>query len=311
MKSISERADLKTKQGILIYGPSLSGKTLLAGTIAKHPLIKRVWALDLENGISVLTNPEVPPHLRLTPQEMEKVIPITIPDTATRPLAKNTVTQLLASPNPHWVNSVTGELSATQKKGDDWIYWPPLHSRSEGEAIIIDSGSQLSASVTAFYANQGLASFDLHAAVGQQLHTIFSAIQASPIPIVYVTHIVMDEPALPVPKREGGGTKPNPRMMLESTRIAQIYPLSGTKQFSMNCSKYFNHKIYTYIHRGRHVVLSTPDAVDFTTPGNRAGVTLHRLEAPTLLDLFYPIREIDTTRKQEWMKKTPDTRTSG
>lgn len=282
MKTLTERRDILIKQGILLYGASDTGKTLLGLTVAKLPHIERVWWLDLEKGLGAAWAKNIPNHLKLTRSEADKIIPVSIEDTDTDPRAAKTVYQMLTTISPIFVNFEGGQLSLKAKDG--YERWEPLASLPKSHALVIDSGSQLSSSIEKHFSNQGMDGLDLWRNSQSRLHGILSAIQAAPIPIIMITHIVLDEPEVVASKRQGG-SKPNSRLILTG-RKAQIFPLLGSKNSSFNAKRYFGHSLYCMFDGSKYLVVSTPGALDYTTPGNRAGVELEALETPTLLDLF-------------------------
>ena len=285
MKNLLQRDDIFESQATLIYGSPFTGKTLLAGTLAKLPHIQRIWWLDLERGINVLRSTHIPEHLKLTEQEAQKIIPITFSDTASEPIAASRIYSLFTTTTPLHVNQEEGRLFTQSPANVDTVEWQSPLKMADNEAIVIDSLSQLTSSVEAMFRNEGLTKFEFWGAVQQRMHAILGVIQAAHIPVVAITHIVVDEVEVMAASSTGKvTTKSNPRMV-NDTRTTKVYPLVGSKATSFNAARYFNHALFCLVKDGRYWVVSSPTTLDYTNPGTTSGRFLEKLPNPTLADL--------------------------
>ncbi len=261
---------------ILIYGLPDTGKTHLAGTIAKDPSIKQVFWFDLEkSGSETLIYAKTSEGLPLlTPEEMAKITIFSISDTTEIPLAAETMLKVCTARAPIPVCLVHGSTSCKKCGVDDKISLN-LHSQTLDTAIVIDSGSQLADSVLAvsMLANNYKNLRQHYGEFNIDMGAIISSIQAAPCHVVYVTH----ELELMKDKLDGKGNK-------VGDTLVQVVPLSGSRNFSRKFSKSFGYKIYTY--KNGAVRQATTEYRDKTITGNRKPVFLKGLADPSLTQIF-------------------------
>ncbi len=262
---------------ILIYGAPDSGKTHLAGTIAKEKSISKVIWFDLEGGAETLiyarTSEDEP---LLTDEEMAKITLIRIKDTKEYPLAAETILKAFTARDPISICLEHGSTACQKCKNDGKISLN-LRSQSLDTAIVIDSGSQLSDSIIAvsMLANSYKDLRQHYGDFNVDMGAIVSAIQAAPCPIVFITH----ELDLIKDKLDSNGKK-------VGEVLVQTVPLAGSRNFSKKFGKSFGYKIYTY--KNGAIRQATTEYKEKTLTGNRKPVYLKGLKDPSLVQVFSP-----------------------
>ena len=84
MPSLGQHLNGQSFHHVLVYGPPKAGKTAMVLSLAKH--YNLIW-IDAEDGLRTALNPE----LGLTPENLEHVQVISLPDNAQYPIAAETV----------------------------------------------------------------------------------------------------------------------------------------------------------------------------------------------------------------------------
>jgi len=275
---------------ILIYGLPDTGKTHLAGTIAKELSIKQVIWFDLEGGAETLvyahTSEDKP---LLTASEMEKISLIRIEDTKEFPLAAETILKTFTARDPIKVCLEHGSTACKKCGISDTIMFN-LRSQSLDTAIVIDSGSQLADSIlsVSMLANSYKDLRQHYGDFNMDMGAIVSAIQAAPCHIVFVTH----ELDLLRDKLDARGNK-------VGEVLVQTVPLAGSRNFSKKFGKAFGYKIYTY--KNGAMRQATTEFKDKVLTGNRKPVYLKGLADPSLTQIFSP----EVTKPEKKAGPTP------
>ena len=275
---------LKRNHTFLIYGEPKTGKTRLVATIIKIPELKRIFWFDTENGIETILT--MYREGFFTNEEMEKVILIKIPDTREQPTAIETMLKAIASKNAVKICEEHGKvncLDCTQKLKP--VIEFDHKSLTPEDAIVIDSMSQVGASALNAAclgkASEYKPTFDDYGACGKWLGDLCTVIQAAAYCHFFaVTHTL--------------------EITDEDTKKTTIYPLCGTKNFSMNFAKYFGNVIYTDKILKKHKAISTTTGNQQTHAGSRLGLKLDSMADPNLCTLltdekFFSVADDTTT----------------
>ncbi|MGE4259193.1 MAG: AAA family ATPase [Candidatus Babeliales bacterium] len=246
-------AVVSQNHAILLYGPPKGGKTRLVGTAAKLPEVRRIFWFDIENGIETLLS------MGLTEEEMQKIIVIKIRDTRDNPIAIETMLKALTSKKPVSICEMHGVVDCAEckKSGSPSISWC-LSDCTHNDLVVIDSGSQMGDSALAAAClgkpHMYKPTFDEYGMVNKWLGDITSVIQQCVnTNFVVITHEIALE---------------------DDEGKDRIFPLMGSKQFSMKCAKFFGTVVYVHKKMNKHVAGSSSTyRVDVLT-GSRIGAKI-------------------------------------
>jgi len=223
----------ESPQSVLVYGPAKSGKTRLAGLLARAGY-KLIW-VDLEKGLQTLLS-------TLTPEEQENVTYIAIPDTSTNPIAIETVGRMFASAKPLkvcWEHGKIDCISCMRHKAQDFTVID-LRSLGSDTVVVIDSLTQLSDSAlnhatkdiqANLLATANKAGWDEYGYQGMLLKNVLSNMQQARFHRVFISHEDIVE-------------------QTDKTEI--IFPVCGTRAFSRQAARYFDHVVYCYRMNNKH-----------------------------------------------------------
>lgn len=259
LKTLGEASALsssKRNHSILIYGDAKVGKTRFIGTVARIPEIKRIFWIDLENGIETLL------HMDLQEKELEKIIPICIPDTREVPRGIETVLKMFSSKVPISICQIHGKVGCVECKDLEAISFC-LKDCTASDIIVIDSGSQLGDSALAFAcAGRDITfkpTFDEWGAQGKYLGDILGVIQAA-----HFTNFVMITHSLVIEEDING------------VKTDKVFPLIGTRAFSQKVGKYFGTVIYMEKKLGKHAAGSSSLYKTNTLTGSRLNIAIEK-----------------------------------
>lgn len=260
-------------RSILIYGDAKSGKTRLAGTIAKIPSIRKVYWFDLENGRETLIN--MVREGVLTPEQAEKIKIYSIQDSSESPLAMETMLKGFTSKVPVTICEEHGKIACPACKQSAKPFQNFfLKELTAEDFVVIDSGSQLGSSIMAYLTKDKPLGFkpgwDEYGPQGLMLDDFFSVVQVAKTNICMLTQTIYAE-------GEDGREK--------------LYPLVGTRNYSSKVAKYFGHVVLLNIsnkeHKGGSSTLYKIDALT----GSRSGWRIEDLKSLDFSLLYEKLQE--------------------
>lgn len=258
-------AKLETNHSILIYGPPKGGKTWLAATAALIPEVKRIFFFSLENGHETILNMDLPDWA------LEKIIIFKIQDTRENPLGIETILKSLTQRGSVKICDLHGRVDCAEcMKAKEGFTPFALSECTHFDLVIIDTGSQLgdSALAAACLGKPGMykPTFDEYGMVNKWLGDACSVIQQCvSTNFVVLTHEIALE---------------------DDEGKDRIFPLMGSKQFSMKCAKFFGTVVYVHKKLGKHVAGSGSTYRPDLLTGSRLNVKLENSKDPSMRDIL-------------------------
>ena len=258
-------ARVQPNHSILLYGPPKGGKTQLAGTAASIAEINNIFWIDLENGHETLLN------CGLTDEQLAKITLIKITDTRDNPIAIETILKSFTSKVPVNICELHGKIDCAEckKASAPFLAWN-LAKCTHNDLVVIDSGSQLgdSALGAACLGKPGMfkPTFDEYGMVSKWLGDICSVIQqCANTNFVVLTHEIALE---------------------DDEGKDKIFPLMGSKQFSMRCAKFFGTVVYVHKKMNKHVAGSSSTYRSDVLTGSRVNAELEKNKEPSMRDIL-------------------------
>lgn len=277
---------VQPNHSILIYGPPKAGKTRLIATAAKLAMIQTIYWIDIENGIETLL------HMGLTDEELKKIIVIKIPDTRENPQALETILRTFGSKVPVEICELHGKIDCAEckKTGNPFIKWH-IGQCTHNDLVVIDSGSQLGDSaLNAACMGKPVTykpTFDEYGMAGKWLADICSIIQqCKNTNFVVATHEIALE---------------------DDEGKDKIFPLMGTKNFSMRCAKFFGTVVYMHKKLGKHVAGSSSTYRPDVLTGSRIDAKLEASKEPSMHDILVLGGVLKPTQDEISVPSSPST----
>lgn len=252
----ASKASAQTNHAVLIYSRPKLGKTRLAGTAAKIPEIKRIFWFDLENGAETLLN------MDLTEEELDKVTLFKLVDTRESPVGIETMLKAFSMKSKIQICDKHGRVNCAEcAKNKDSVTPFALAECTHNDLVVVDSGSQLADSAlgATMLGKESMAKpgWDEYGIQGKWLGDILSVIQqASNTNFVVLTHELVIEEDINDVKKD------------------VIYPLMGTKAFSMKVAKYFGTVVYLHKKMGKHAAASSSTFRNDVITGSRLNIAM-------------------------------------
>lgn len=247
-----------TTQRVLVFGPPKSGKTQLVAALSnKYNLVY----FDLENGYATM--------LKLPLAQQERINLISIPDTKVYPIAIETCLKVITGAKTEICEAHGKVLCPLCKKDGAPTVTVELNTLPETSIVVFDSLTQLSNSamnhLTKTKDDLYKPEWSDYRNQGQLLDKFLSQIQQARFNVVCITHETETE-------MEDGKKK--------------LVPVAGTREFSRNTAKYFDHVIYCDIKAMKHIAASNTVYSGMVLTGSRTDVDLQKEGSKGLLDIY-------------------------
>jgi len=258
-------ARIQPNHSILIYSQPKMGKTRLAGTAAKINELNKIYWIDIENGSETLLN------MGLTDEELSKIILIKIADTRDSPIAIETILKTFTSKVPLKICELHGKIDCAEcvKAGNSFYSWH-LEQCTHNDLVVVDSGSQLGDSAMAAAClgkpHMFKPTFDEYGMVNKWLGDVCSVIQqCKNTNFVVLTHEIALE---------------------DDEGKDKLFPLMGSKPFSMRCAKFFGTVVYLHKKMNKHTGGSSSTYRADVLTGSRIGVAIENSKEPLMRDIL-------------------------
>ena len=261
MPKLSDMTLANQPQSVIIYGPPKSGKTRLAGMLAKH---YNVYYVGLENGHSTL--------FQLPKEWHERIEVIDIPDTKDNPIGIDVALRLMTGAaikicEKH--SKASCGLCISKRKPINTYEFNTLDPAKD--IVIFDSLTQLTSSANGV-ATKGLdptkghhEEFKHWRVQGALLEKFLDLVQTSRFNVVVIAHeIGIDQ----VDKSE------------------KIVPAGGTKNFARTVAKYFGHIIHLSIKNSKHKGNSSSTGSNSVLAGSRTSFEIDIDNEDSISNLF-------------------------
>lgn len=258
MKKLSSLSR-STTQRVLLFGGPKTGKTELAGRLSEHFNI--IW-IDLENGHETL--------FKLPKKWQERITLISLPDTRSYPIAIETCLKLVKGPVS--ICDEHGKVGCMVCKNKNAEFTNiDITSIPSDTVVVFDSLTQLSnsaiAHITKSQPDDYKLNYDDWGNLGKLLDIFLSHIQQAKYNAVVISHEIEAE--------------------TESGKNILV-PVGGTRNFSRNVAKYFDHVVYCERKNKKHVFGSSTSYATNILTGSRSDVALESTQEPSLLYIFKP-----------------------
>ncbi len=280
MAKLSSKKHSQTHRCI-IYGPPKAGKTLIAGKLAEF--YKLIW-VDMENGHETL--------FQLPEAWQDNIELINLPDTRSYPIAIETVLKMVKGPvsicEEHGKvgcmlckrelstaqNAIADSDTSEKEKRDlydEYLTDVNLPALTHESVVVFDSLTQLTNSaishITKNESDEYKLTYDDWGNLGKLLDIFLSHIQQAGYNVIVISHET---------EAETEGKKKT------------LVPVGGTRNFSRNIAKYFDHVIYAERKNKKHVFSSSTTYATTILTGSRTGVAIEDANEPSLLTIFKP-----------------------
>lgn len=261
---------------VMLFGLPFTGKSLLAGKLAEH---FKIIYIDMEAGHDVL--------FQLPKEWQENIEVISLPDSTMYPIAIETVLKLIkGSVDICETHGKVGcslckkkeldECSKVEKDQHDLIhskYFVTLdvNNLPEDTIVIYDSGTQLTSSAIANITKKMPEDYKMEwddwGSLSKLMEVFYSHIQTAKYKRIVISHVTEAE--------QEDGKK-------------LLFPVAGSRNFSANVAKFFDHVVYVQRRNKQHMAASATTYMNNIMTGSRSGVALEDMEEANLLAIFKP-----------------------
>lgn len=253
----------------MIFGPPKSGKTQLAGALSEH--FNLIW-IDMENGHETL--------FKLPEEGQSRIELINLPDTRSYPIAIETCLKLVKGPVDICDKHGKAGCMLCKKNNEPTVH-VDLANAGPDTIVVFDSSTQLTnsaiANITKNQPDDYKLQHDDWGNLGKLMDIFFSHIQQANYNCIVISHEIEAE-------QEDGKSV--------------LVPVGGTRNFSRNVAKYFDHVIYAQKKNKKHVFASSTTYANNILTGSRTDVALENAgEEASLLSIFKPEAVVPTGNK--------------
>lgn len=248
-------------QHVLIYGPPKTGKNTLLNELLKE---FNLLVFSLENGHG--------PLYKLPLELQGKVEIVNIPDTRSYPIAIQTMLKVIKG-EKQIICDEHGAIGCTICKAkalnDPEVIFTEVELKSVGPdtIVVVDSLTQLTSSaiahITKNQPDDYKLDYDDWGNLGKLMEIFLSHVQQLGCHVICISHETETE--------------------MEDGKI-KIVPTAGTRNFSRNSAKYFDHVLYTQVANMKHTVKSVTTSTVNIVVGSRTDFDFEK--AGSLLPLF-------------------------
>lgn len=255
----------KRTHSFLLYGPPKTGKTELAGTLAKVDEIHNIYWFDLENGSDTLI--DMVRRGKLTEAQANKITLFKIPDTRDNPVAMETLLKAICTRAAVQICDEHGRVACPicTKAGASFTAFNHA-SLTANDFVIVDTLSQAAVSAMNMACRNQPVEFkptwDEYGLQTKWLSDFLTTVQAGQYTnFLCITHDMILE---------------------EEGKSDKCIPLCGTKAFSNTAAKYFGTVIYAEMKLKQHKAGSSTKYSTTTQTGSRIGIELEKEKDPDL-----------------------------
>jgi hypothetical protein len=239
-------------QRVLVYGPPKTGKTELTSKLA-HQF--KILYFGLENGHSVF--------YKLPPEIQENVEIVNLPDTRGYPIAIETMLKVIKGGKTNIcdthgkVECSICKAAAIKDPASATFTTVELNALDKSWIVIVDSLTQLTNSAIAHITKGQPEDYKMQhddwGNLGKLMDTFLSYVQQAQYNIICISHETETE--------------------LEDGKV-KIVPTAGTRNFSRNSAKYFDHVVYAQVSNMKHTFTSMTTHTVNIVVGSRTDVDL-------------------------------------
>lgn len=247
---------------VCVFGDPKTGKSTLVAKLLLSGF-HLTW-ISMDNGHEVIFKLGIP--MEVLDTQLSVVV---IPDTKENPIAIGTVRKILTG-SPQEICDLHGAVGcSTCRQNKRSFTRICLSEFGSKDILVLDHGGQISDScmnvITIKKNDEYKYEWDDYNAQGSVLAGLMMNIQQSKANIIMITHVTESE-------MEDGKKK--------------LLPMMGTRNFSRNVGKYFDHLIYCEMSSGSHKFGSSTTYKASVMTGSRTDVSIEKDKEASLVPFF-------------------------